>query len=664
MSDQILETVFPARQARALQRFVTRMRGQGFKLLLAEMATVGDRRRLKHWLEQQLEDNETLCRIDVSKLPAQNLWAELKDKLAETPQAAFLMVEGWEHHLAPEKPGVEERQPALIQQLNVQRDLFVRDLAVPWIMVIHPYTQQLLDLGAPDFSDFVALRIEALPQPKLTIPVEAFRSDPVGPGHSSFIVDMLTEPGLKRIWKCLMVGAYTEAKDLIETYRLNHSSEPPSWQFKLTKATYLRLSETHYNAMVSLEELSRHPEVENIPSHEFMVRSELIRMFITNGNYQIAINESKKLSSKLSDPEHFSFREMIHQTQAEAYALQERTAKAIEVLTDSNTRIKQTLGNSSLLLGQGFSLLAFLALKQGNLSLAAKESAAGLEIISRRCSVKDILLCYAVRIHAMVLSSHQETKQALSLLDDYLKNLSSESKNHLYQITIWLAKAQVFYKQGDLSSVQEILEQALKGAHRLVGHHHPLYLEVITALCTVMDLRGFHGDSWKLLFKTKESTHSPSIVINLWKNLLDAIGDHQAAKGDLLTAEITWRNEAGASMNLEHPRLASLLCKISIAQTSQGRAQEGRSSCQKALDISNRVYGNKSNESGHILTLLAFLTHQLDDPNLTKAAQLALERFPKKLTSSKFGISRDWLETLAMDKHKLKKNHVPFEEGS
>ena len=48
-----------------------------------------------------------------------------------------------------------------MRQLNVQRDLFVRDLAVPWLLFIHPATRVPLLQTAPDFCDFAMLWISA-----------------------------------------------------------------------------------------------------------------------------------------------------------------------------------------------------------------------------------------------------------------------------------------------------------------------------------------------------------------------------------------------------------------------------------------------------------------------------------------------------------------------
>jgi len=50
---------------------------------------------------------------------------------------------------------------ALLQQFNIQRDSLVRDFPCWWILLIHPASRQAWRTVAPDFSDFVALWIEA-----------------------------------------------------------------------------------------------------------------------------------------------------------------------------------------------------------------------------------------------------------------------------------------------------------------------------------------------------------------------------------------------------------------------------------------------------------------------------------------------------------------------
>jgi tetratricopeptide (TPR) repeat protein len=138
-----------------LGRFVEQAAGNGFRLGIVEAATSGDRDGILEEVAHAL--GEGLRSVDVCALPGAegNLWEALKAwfdscAAAKTPVRVLAL---W---------GIESRTaPDWMRQLNVQRDLFVRDLAVPWLLFIHPATRVPLLQTAPDFCDFAMLWISA-----------------------------------------------------------------------------------------------------------------------------------------------------------------------------------------------------------------------------------------------------------------------------------------------------------------------------------------------------------------------------------------------------------------------------------------------------------------------------------------------------------------------
>ncbi len=146
----------PATDTQALQRILRRMVGNGFKLAVVELNSPVQRAALLEWLGDQCTSLEAqLLPVDLSSLPGQNLWMELKERLGTLPPRTVLVPYGLEE--TEHRPG----GPGLIAQLNVQRDLFVRDFPVVWVLLSHPSLRMRLMLEAPDFSDFVAWWVEA-----------------------------------------------------------------------------------------------------------------------------------------------------------------------------------------------------------------------------------------------------------------------------------------------------------------------------------------------------------------------------------------------------------------------------------------------------------------------------------------------------------------------
>ena len=66
--------------------------------------------------------------------------------------------------------GQPDPERGVYRQLNVQRDLFVRDVACVWLVMIHPQGSRHIQDIAPDFCDFVSLWIRATePEAELSI---------------------------------------------------------------------------------------------------------------------------------------------------------------------------------------------------------------------------------------------------------------------------------------------------------------------------------------------------------------------------------------------------------------------------------------------------------------------------------------------------------------
>jgi len=134
------------------------MAGEGFKLAVVETLSPRDRESVVAWVRGLCgELGARLVTLDLASLRGENLWAEMRERLGDLPHKAVLVLSGLE---TTER---REGRPGLLGQLNVQRDILVRDFPVVWILLSHPSLRLQTLTKAPDFSDYVARWVEAVP---------------------------------------------------------------------------------------------------------------------------------------------------------------------------------------------------------------------------------------------------------------------------------------------------------------------------------------------------------------------------------------------------------------------------------------------------------------------------------------------------------------------
>lgn len=144
--------------AAALARLFERMLGHGFRLAVVELGTPAERASLSEWITGILSVHDgLLIPVDLRELPAYNLWQELHARLDPLPARAVLLLYGLE---TTERRSVDA-QAGLLRQLNVQRDVLVRDFPVPWVLVLHPTLYTTAMEIAPDFMDYAVRQVPA-----------------------------------------------------------------------------------------------------------------------------------------------------------------------------------------------------------------------------------------------------------------------------------------------------------------------------------------------------------------------------------------------------------------------------------------------------------------------------------------------------------------------
>ena len=208
----------PADDVVRLSRLLERTFGRGFKLVILETASGAERDRVRAWLDSVARGLDgCLLPVEVSGWHSGNPWVAL-GSLAESdrPQTSrvLLALSGWED--------VIYRDPSqpyrLLEQLNVQRDILVRDYPWFWLVLVHPRTRQLLQRVAPDFCDLATLWIEAEMPPAAPGGYPRVRDSAVAEVGRTYRGPSLGHRLLDQAMGALDFGFLNQAADLLGTY--------------------------------------------------------------------------------------------------------------------------------------------------------------------------------------------------------------------------------------------------------------------------------------------------------------------------------------------------------------------------------------------------------------------------------------------------------------
>ncbi|MEZ4268451.1 MAG: hypothetical protein R3F39_18960 [Myxococcota bacterium] len=210
-------TSLSPRGERALRRFIERLVDQGFRLAVVEVWTPVERQRLEAMARGVAADlGASVDTVDISALAGENIWRELHERFDSTPLPDLLLLWGLEETAG----SATEPRPTVYQQLNIQRDSLTRDLAVPWILFVHPHAGKKLHEVAPDFADIATLWLEA--------PRGADQPAAAVPGIDPLSIQAGTAD-LGAIWHELSEASRSGAASwLVEANRLFRVGDPPA----------------------------------------------------------------------------------------------------------------------------------------------------------------------------------------------------------------------------------------------------------------------------------------------------------------------------------------------------------------------------------------------------------------------------------------------------
>ncbi len=201
-----------------LLRFVRLAPDDEFRLAAVEVRAPSDRRALLGWLKRSMPQRH-FHEVSLRSLPGSSVHEELRDHLAAlSPRPAGLVLVLTD--LEGTQEGTVGETPRLFAQLNVQRDLLVRDLKVPILLCSTSAALLKLRIAAPDFCDFfrTIVRTEA-------VAAEPMVSSPAMSGSSVTIgAQSLAEPDwpplLQEADQAIIRWEFDHALDLIAKHRL------------------------------------------------------------------------------------------------------------------------------------------------------------------------------------------------------------------------------------------------------------------------------------------------------------------------------------------------------------------------------------------------------------------------------------------------------------
>ena len=268
---------------RRLRRYVEQTLDHGFRLAVVEARGHAEREAILAELRPLLGAG-LLC-IDIDGLPQaqDNLWAALTARVAQAPSPPrCLVLWGLESRLGPDYP----------RQLNVQRDLFVRDLRVPWIVFIHPATRVRLLGSAPDFCDFAILWLHDLrpaPAPdRQPEPGEASLPPPFADAAALGTGPKAAHPLLGQAWAALNAARFDEARDLLDRFALIADPAPRDVIVHLLLEGELERQRGHYEraealAREAVQRVDQDPSLRAEPDLRFMLQWNLSAILLAAG---------------------------------------------------------------------------------------------------------------------------------------------------------------------------------------------------------------------------------------------------------------------------------------------------------------------------------------------------------------------------------------------
>ncbi len=563
---------------RALTRFLEQSLDHGFRLAIVEAATQADRDGILAEVTSTI--GPRLFAVAVDDLPGAdtNLWAALREPFnTHAPRCLAL----W---------GLDSRSdPEWARQLNVQRDLFVSDFAVPWLLFIHPASRVALLQVAPDFCDFAILwlRDKSPPPTSTTSMVMGTQSSSLGSDSS---IDH--NPLLQQARVALDESRFDAARDALSRFDLQPSHDILD---RVRRQLHGARLERHLGHLALAEALIRD------------ARNTLELQPPTHETQSLAHRSDTELANTLAQSGRHG----------EAEMLMRRSLRQVEDAFGRDHRdYNMFLSNlAEVLNGQG---------KHAEAERMVRDAVA----IQAKCSEHGLAHAASLNVLATTLIAQGKYVEAEQILRNALRGevLASEGNPPFHGISLHNL-AIVLFEQGRYLEAERALREALVLKGELLGREHPEYARSVLALALILSRQGRRAEaepllrtSIDLLERTLGREHPD------YSTSLHNLADELSSRGKYAEAERMLREVVSLKERVpgrEHPDYRAALETLAVALVNQGKYAEAEGILRESLSLLEKTLGH---DHHRLCPTLANLAINVAHQGRTREAIRLLER--------------------------------------
>ena len=587
---------------RALIRFLEQSLDHGFCLAIVEAATQADRDDILAEIAPTI--GPRLFAVAVDELPGAdtNLWTALREPF-NTHVPRCLALWGLDSHSDSE----------WARQLNVQRDLFVSDFAVPWLLFIHPASRVALLQVAPDFCDFAILwlRDESPLQAPIVSMVMGTQSHSLS---SSGPADH--DPLLQQARAALDEARFDAARDALSQFDLQSAHDIFDHIRRQLYGARLERELGHPALAEALvrdarNTLERQPSTAETQTLARLADAEFAIVLAQSARYGEAETLLRRI---LQHVEHALGREhadyaVCLSNLADVLATQSKYAEAELIARDAVAILARTQGREHHVYSAALTSLGATLSAQGKYaeaehtfrdSLEIKLSALGRDHLSYGISLHN--LAHVLSAQGKYVEAESGLRASLALTDKVLGREHPDYAGSLQSLALLLSK------QGRHSEAESLLRTSVDLLERALGREHPNYSTSLHNLAVELSSRGKYAEAERILREVIAlNAKAPGREHPDYGASLHALASALAVRGEYAEAEGILRESLSISektLGHANPRLCPTLANLAINVARQGRTREAIRLLERALSIGRATLGADHPEVHHMQGLL------------------------------------------------------------
>lgn len=576
--------VLASQDRQALLRFVTWNLDRGFRMAVVEAESHAEREQILAPLLPLV--GPRVLQVDLAQLEGHNLWHELLTLYKESAPRLIVLsgvVSGTEHDY--------------LRQLNVQRDLFTRDMKVPWIVLLHPAQRVPLLTIAPDFSDYVVLWIrkeQSAPTEGRNAPLEPPPELPSAPLPDS------VHPFLALAGFLVTAKQFDQAEDLLSQFDL--LPDPPG------SAKFLRRI---LGARLAIGKGQLHSAENMLLS----CRADLVAATSgapTDNLYGLEVSLGQVLMQ------------------------QGRYSDATSAFVRAADLAAQVFGDESTLCCIPLTQLAQALWVQGKFADADEQLQRCLELYEKNPDHVPPVVTASLRQGAMHLFTQGQYAEAETLLRHMIAADSKAGKPDSEGSTVLESMlGAVLREQGKYAEAADLLRRSLTRSERRFGIHDPRTDPNRIALAGILQDQGKDLEAEELLrscvvlqeeYSGPKHINYAMALHGLARNLYRQRKHVEAEALMMRCLELT-----AQTLGTAHPIYSWMLSSLAMIRLELGRAESAETLAQQAIEILEKVHGPSHPTMGHRLYELALIQHNMGQPQAWQTAQRAVDVLTQSL---------------------------------